>query len=85
MTHSKNMWADIEGNYSKLQGDLTFAFDKRESKVNLHKVTYSSKLPCSVKPVTYNIHKPKPTFTCLRLIPNSEVSEGFLFHIAKLF
>jgi hypothetical protein len=29
------------GDSSKLQGDLNFAFDKRKSKVNLHKTTSS--------------------------------------------
>jgi hypothetical protein len=32
--------------YSKLQGDLNFAFDQRESEVNLHKVTSSPESPC---------------------------------------
>jgi hypothetical protein len=41
MTSGENMWAATYGDFSKLQGDLNFAFDQRESKVNLHKATSS--------------------------------------------
>jgi uncharacterized protein YpuA (DUF1002 family) len=37
----------VGGDFSKLQGDLNFAFDQRESKVNLHKATSS---PSNVSP-----------------------------------
>ena len=37
----------VGGNSSKLQGDLKFAFDQRESKVNLYKATSS---PSNVSP-----------------------------------
>ena len=33
---------------SKLQGDLNFAFDQRESEVNLHKATSSPESPSNV-------------------------------------
>jgi hypothetical protein len=33
MTSGENMWAATYGDFSKLQGDLNFAFDQRESKV----------------------------------------------------
>ena len=45
MTSGEN----TQGNYSKLQGNLNFAFDQRESEVNHHKVT-SPESPCSVSP-----------------------------------
>ena len=32
-------WRKYTGGSSKLQGDLNFAFDQRESEANLHKVT----------------------------------------------
>ena len=34
----------------KLQHDLNFAFDQRESEVNLHKATSSPELPSNVSP-----------------------------------
>ena len=36
---------------SKLQGDLNFAFDQRESEINLHKATSSPESPSNVSPV----------------------------------
>ena len=39
------------GDSSKLQSDLNFAFDQRESEVNLHKVTSSPKSPSNVSTV----------------------------------
>ena len=41
--------------YSKLQGDLNFAFDQRESEVNLHKVTSLPESPCCVSPAIITI------------------------------
>ena len=42
--------AKHKGDSSKLQGDLNFAFDQRESEVNLHNVTSSPELPSNVSP-----------------------------------
>ena len=39
------------GDSSKLQGDLNFAFDQRESEINLHKATSSPESPSNVSPV----------------------------------
>ena len=44
------MWAATQGDFSKLQGDLNFAFDQRESKVNLHKATSLPESPSNVSP-----------------------------------
>ena len=41
-------WQKYLGDYSKLQGDLNFAFDQREIKDNIHKATYSPESPCNV-------------------------------------
>ena len=49
MKCGKNMCATY-ANSSKLQGDLNFAFDKRESEVNLHKTTSSPELSSNVSP-----------------------------------
>ena len=38
------------GDSSKLQGDFNFAFDQRESEVNLHKETSSPKSPSNMSP-----------------------------------
>ena len=38
------------GDSSKLQGDLNFSFDQRESEVNLHKATSSPESPSNVSP-----------------------------------
>ena len=48
-------WRKYAGGYSsKLQGDLNFAFDQRESEVNLHKATSSPKSPSNVSPASKN-------------------------------
>ena len=39
--HDINIFINDTGNSSKLPVDLNFAFDQRESKVNLHKATSS--------------------------------------------
>ena len=39
MTSGENTRAATKGYSSKLQGDLNFAFDQRQSEVNLHKAT----------------------------------------------
>ena len=51
MTSGENMRAATKGDSSKLQGDLNFASDQRESEVNLHKVTSS---PSNVNPAIIN-------------------------------
>jgi hypothetical protein len=38
------------GDSSKLQGNLNFTFDQRESEVNLHKATSSPESPSNVSP-----------------------------------
>jgi hypothetical protein len=49
MIHGKNMQVTL-GDSSKLQGDLNFTFDQRESGVNLHKATSSPESPSNVSP-----------------------------------
>jgi len=39
-----------KGDSSKLQGDLNFSFDQRESEVNLHKAISSPESPSNVSP-----------------------------------
>jgi hypothetical protein len=39
--HDNDIFINETGDSSKLQGDLNFAFDQRESEINLHKVTSS--------------------------------------------
>jgi hypothetical protein len=39
--HDNNIFINDAGDSSKLQGDLNFAFDQRESEVKLHKATSS--------------------------------------------
>ena len=51
MTRGKNMgvtWV----NSSKLQGNLDFVFDQRESKVKLHKTTFSTDSSLNVSTVS---------------------------------
>ena len=61
MTSGENTRAATQGDFSKLQGDLNFTFDQRESDVNLHKATSS---PSIVSPdATY-----KQVF-CVHLYP----------------
>ena len=43
-------WRKYVGDSSKLQGDLNFAFDQRESEVNLHQATSSPESPFNVSP-----------------------------------
>jgi hypothetical protein len=49
MTRGKNTLA-TQVNSSKLQGDLDFVFDQRESEVKLHKTTSSTESPLNVSP-----------------------------------
>jgi hypothetical protein len=50
-----NKWRKYAGgDSSKLQGDLNFAFDQRESEVNLHKATSSPESPSNVSPGHYS-------------------------------
>jgi hypothetical protein len=50
MTSGENMRAATKGDSSKLQGDLNFTFDQRESEVNLHKATSSPESPSNASP-----------------------------------
>jgi hypothetical protein len=45
MTSGEKMQAATYGDSSKLQGDLSFAFDQQESEVNLYKATICPNLP----------------------------------------
>jgi len=47
--HGENLCATW-GDSSKLQSDLNFAFDQRESEVNLHKATSLPESPSNVRP-----------------------------------
>ena len=50
-TFSYDKWRKYAGgDSSKLQGDLNFAFDQRESEVNLHKATSLHESPSNVSP-----------------------------------
>ena len=53
MTSGENMQAATLGDSSKLQCDLNFAFDQRESEVNLHKATSSLKSHSNMSPDQY--------------------------------
>jgi hypothetical protein len=46
----------VGGDSSKLQGDLNFAFDQRESEVNLHKATSLHESPSNVSPDHVPMH-----------------------------
>ena len=45
-----NTWQKYAGDSSKLHGDLNFAFDQRESGVNLHKATSLPESPSNASP-----------------------------------
>ena len=49
--HNIDKWRKYAfGDSSKLQGDLSFAFEQRESEVNLHKATSLPESPSNVSP-----------------------------------
>jgi hypothetical protein len=51
-------WRKCAGGDSlKLQGDLNFAFDQRDSEVNLHKATSSPESPSNVSPRLENVNE----------------------------
>ena len=50
MTSGENTRTATKGDSSRLQGDLNFSLDQRESEVNLHKATSSPESPSHVSP-----------------------------------
>jgi hypothetical protein len=72
MIHGKNMQVTL-GDSSKLQGDLNFTFDQRESKVNLHKANSSAESPSNVSPA------------CIYMKPESGESLVRICHIGRKF
>ena len=71
MTSGENTRAATYGNSSKLQGDLNFAFDQRESEVNLHKATSSPESPSNVSPELRGEHQ--KLSTTLKMFKNLNV------------
>jgi hypothetical protein len=53
MSHRKDTQATLGGS-SKLQGEFNFAFDQRESEVNIYKATSWSESHFNVSPVSLN-------------------------------
>ena len=48
--HDNDIFINDTGDSSKLQGNLNFASDQRESEVNLHKATSLPESPSNVRP-----------------------------------
>ena len=47
-TDFSDAWPKYDGDYSKLYGNLKFAFNQQESEVNHHNATSLSESPCIV-------------------------------------